>query len=332
MLEHAGDLAHQPLRVVDAPAVQHLGDAAPLPHVAGHHPVDDLLHAPLHLLGQVLQHVALEGLAQLVAADQVEHAAEAQRLVEEVHAPPLELQQHALHVGEAEAEVARQVLAVQLELAVDALHGLDVLAQEVEPRVHQRGLALGQAAGAHAQRVLELQAQALLLVQRGGAVALQRLEAGALQRRGVARLLGLRASRADTGKTSGPHAGRRCALSATKAITCSARPRSGRMSSLLTTNTIFLPHSRIDSRNARSLSVKGRSAEVTKSTRSERGTNSPRQLLVLAHHGVGAGRVHHVDLAQQLHRRVTTSRPSGPGARARARRRATSTSRARWWA
>ena len=46
------------------------------------------------------------------------------------------------------------------------------------------------------------------------------------------------------------------------------------MSILLTTTTIFLPHSRICSRKARSLSVNGRSAEVTNSTRSELGTNS----------------------------------------------------------
>ena len=46
------------------------------------------------------------------------------------------------------------------------------------------------------------------------------------------------------------------------------------MSVLLTATTTFFPQSRIDSRNTRSVSVKGRSAEVTNSTRSERGTNS----------------------------------------------------------
>ena len=40
------------------------------------------------------------------------------------------------------------------------------------------------------------------------------------------------------------------------------------------TTTTFLPQPRTCSRNARSVSVKGRSAEVTNSTRSERGTNS----------------------------------------------------------
>ena len=46
------------------------------------------------------------------------------------------------------------------------------------------------------------------------------------------------------------------------------------MSILLTTMTIFLPQSRMPWRKARSLSVNGRSAEVTKRTMSERGTNS----------------------------------------------------------
>ena len=40
------------------------------------------------------------------------------------------------------------------------------------------------------------------------------------------------------------------------------------------TTTIFLPQSRMTARNWRSLSVNGRSAEVTNSTRSDRGTKS----------------------------------------------------------
>jgi hypothetical protein len=46
------------------------------------------------------------------------------------------------------------------------------------------------------------------------------------------------------------------------------------VSTLLRTNTTFLPQARISSRKARSLSVNGRSAEVTKRTRSALGTNS----------------------------------------------------------
>ena len=45
-----------------------------------------------------------------------------------------------------------------------------------------------------------------------------------------------------------------------------------RRSILLSTSTIFLPHSRMVSMKPRSDSVNGRSVEVMKSTRSERGT------------------------------------------------------------
>ena len=64
------------------------------------------------------------------------------------------------------------------------------------------------------------------------------------------------------------------ALVVTNSITCAMSAGVSRMSILLTTKTTFLPHSRIRSMKARSLSLKGRSAEVTKSTRSARGTKS----------------------------------------------------------
>ena len=77
----------------------------------------------------------------------------------------------------------------------------------------------------------------------------------------------------------------------------------GRMSILFTTNTIFLPHSRICSRKPRSLSVNGRSAQVTKRTRSARGMKSRvsascRRIIALV-----PGRVHDGDLAEQLGKR-----------------------------
>jgi hypothetical protein len=66
------------------------------------------------------------------------------------------------------------------------------------------------------------------------------------------------------------------------------------MSILFTTNTIFLPHSRICSRKPRSLSVNGRSALVTKRTRSARGMKS--------RVSSSCRRVHDRDLAEQLGR------------------------------
>jgi hypothetical protein len=65
----------------------------------------------------------------------------------------------------------------------------------------------------------------------------------------------------------------------------------------------LLAQSRMDSRKVRSLSVKGRSAEVTNRTRSERGSNSRVSISCSRMHGVGAGRVHDVDLAQHLNGR-----------------------------
>ena len=62
-------------------------------------------------------------------------------------------------------------------------------------------------------------------------------------------------------------------FSPTNSVTSATSVSSRSRSTLLMTTTIFLPQSRIDSMNARSLSVNGRSAEVTKRTMSERGTN-----------------------------------------------------------
>jgi hypothetical protein len=60
--------------------------------------------------------------------------------------------------------------------------------------------------------------------------------------------------------------------SSTKRRTLSRSSSSRRRSTLFTTRTIFLPQSRISSRYSRSDSVKGLSEDVTKRTRSERGT------------------------------------------------------------
>ena len=80
--------------------------------------------------------------------------------------------------------------------------------------------------------------------------------------------------RADTPNTMGRRPSSSRSLSRTNSITCSTSARFSRMSILLTATTSFLPQSRIVSRKVRSLSVNGRSAEVTNSTSSERGTNS----------------------------------------------------------
>ena len=67
--------------------------------------------------------------------------------------------------------------------------------------------------------------------------------------------------------------------------------------------TIFLPQPRIVSMKARSVSVNGRSADVTNRTKSARGTKSDCQPLVLAQDGVGARRIDDVDVAEKIDRR-----------------------------
>ena len=67
------------------------------------------------------------------------------------------------------------------------------------------------------------------------------------------------------------------------------------------TTTIFLPQSRMDSRKARSLSVNGRSGGGHEQDEVRARHELARQRLVLAQDGVGAGRVHDVDVAEHLH-------------------------------
>ena len=82
------------------------------------------------------------------------------------------------------------------------------------------------------------------------------------------------ASRALTGNTSASTPSRSRAALWTKATTSWSCAASLKISILFRTMTIFLPQSRIAARNTRSVSVNGRSADVTNSTRSDRGTKS----------------------------------------------------------
>src|SRR5918998_664085 len=80
------------------------------------------------------------------------------------------------------------------------------------------------------------------------------------------------ARRAETKKTGGVRPSIERMPPSTKERTCSLPSSSARRSALLMIRSIFLPQSRISSRYPRSLSVSGRSAEVTKRTRSLLGT------------------------------------------------------------
>src|SRR5215208_2587944 len=88
--------------------------------------------------------------------------------------------------------------------------------------------------------------------------------------------LALRARRAETKKIGGVRPRAERMPPSTKERTSSTFDLSARRSALLMTSRIFFPQSRMSSRYPRSLSVSGRSAEVTNSTRSLLGTK-PRE-------------------------------------------------------
>ena len=127
-----------------------------------------------------------------------------------------------------------------------------------------------------AERVRELQPEAAACSSsESRMIALERFEPAGRPHRRLA-LLGARrqpgADRKDLRASCRARAARRRATNASDLIELGfARSK---MSILLTTMTIFLPQSRIASIKARSVSVNGRSADVTNSTKSARGTKS----------------------------------------------------------
>ena len=172
-------------------------------------------------------------------------------------------------------EVAQHLLVEQRELAVDVLHRLDVLGQELEP-LEGGVLVPGRQPEPHVERVEQLEPDPLLLVEGAEQV---RPPLGRSRSPPSASVAAARSGPpAPRGRTpERPRASRPAAsvaCSRTKPMHLVPLGRRGRMSILFTTNTIFLPHSRICSRKPRSLSVNGRSALVTNSTRSARGTKS----------------------------------------------------------
>src|SRR5262249_30332851 len=92
-------------------------------------------------------------------------------------------------VGQAEAEVAAEVLAIELQLALDLLHARDVVGEKAEADAH-RLPGPREDARRDAERVAELEAQPLALVERGRQIRLERGDAARGERRLVARLAG----------------------------------------------------------------------------------------------------------------------------------------------
>ncbi|OFV88660.1 MAG: hypothetical protein A2V74_00395 [Acidobacteria bacterium RBG_16_70_10] len=141
--------------------------------------------------------LVLELAADALPVQEVEDPAQAERPIEEDATALLEVEEDLLHVGEPEAEVAREVLAMEGELPVDVFQGGEVLLEQGEAAADDP-LRLAEHVEAHAQRVQELQAHAHGLVERARHEVLEGEEAARAQQGLVGLRLGtLRLSRGD---------------------------------------------------------------------------------------------------------------------------------------
>ena len=106
------------------------GDTLPMPQISVDHPVDQLADLPLDLLRRVCHDLPLERFLHAAAVQQIHHAADAHRVVEEMIAAALHLEQHVLDVGHPQLEVALHVALIQAELALHLLEGRDIVFEQ----------------------------------------------------------------------------------------------------------------------------------------------------------------------------------------------------------
>ena len=117
---------------------------------------------------------------QPLAVEQLAEAAQAQSLVEEGVAPLLELEQHLLDIREAEAKVAAELGRPLVEPRLDGLEGELVVPQHGEALAHEPG-RLAEGPARDSERVVELEAEALLLVEGGRDLRLEGRKAAAVE-------------------------------------------------------------------------------------------------------------------------------------------------------
>ncbi len=103
------------------------GHTLPVPKVGVNQPVDQLADFPLDLLWCIGDHLPLERFLHAASVQQIHHAPDAHRVVEELMAAPLHLEQHVLHIGHPQLEVALHVALIHPELPFHLLEGRDVV-------------------------------------------------------------------------------------------------------------------------------------------------------------------------------------------------------------
>src|SRR5918993_1456606 len=115
------------------------------------------------LLRHVRNDLALELALQPRFVEQVRKAADAQRVVEERHAAVLELVEDIVNLGQPELEFAREVGAIDAELTLDVLNGLQVLALQGQSFPDGVARLVGQPR-TDAERIEQFEAQAFALI------------------------------------------------------------------------------------------------------------------------------------------------------------------------
>ncbi len=113
-------------RPIAPPVRQVTRDPLPLAEVLVDEPVDQLVDAPVDLLRRVGDDLPFESLLHPRPVQQVHDAADPHRVVEEVMAAALHLEQHVVDGGHASLELARHVALEAGQLALHVLQQREV--------------------------------------------------------------------------------------------------------------------------------------------------------------------------------------------------------------
>ena len=123
------------------------------------------VHLALDQARHVLNHVARELRLEPALVQQVEDAAETQRVVEEGDASPLEVVENVVHRRQPVTELAAHVLAIERELALDVVDRQQVVLQQGELGLGRREVPVGKTPP-DPDRIEQLQPQPLAFIER----------------------------------------------------------------------------------------------------------------------------------------------------------------------
>ena len=185
-LERAHVLPAQEAAAMRAAALRELrGEALPLPQVLLDEPVDQLGDAALDDRRSVGDDPLLELPLDSRTVQQVEDAPDAQGVLDEGLAARSHLDKHLLDRRHPQLEAALQVLAVERELPGRRVERLDVRPEHGEPLGGHHLVARGERA-ADAERVGQLQPEALVVVEGVAQKGFERAEAARRPLLGIA--------------------------------------------------------------------------------------------------------------------------------------------------